>query len=268
LAGGLSVDLVYDPMIMAIKWSGYNLVGEHAHRNMFFAIVIVIVAAVLLPEQVIGGRLYDYMVALILIIAVIETTATPRTRLLGLIIGIPAIGARLVYAESVDSNVFGGGVLLLNAVFFVFLIWNLLRDLLKGDRSTSERVFGALMAYLCIGVVFALIYAHAFYRDPGCFRIPADLIPEGPYTEAMMMPVFTYFSFVTMTTLGYGDFVPLTEHTRSLAWIEAMIGQLYLAVMVGGLVGVAFAEATKQAPIASWGGKRNDTDDCSNDENA
>jgi hypothetical protein len=253
-------------MIMAVNWSRYSLLGEHAHRNMFFAIVIVVASAVLLPEQVIGGRLYHYMVALILIIAVIETAATPSTRLLGILLGIPAIGARLVYAESVDSTVFGGGVLVLNAIFFAFLIWNLLRDLLKGDRSTSERVFGALTAYLLIGVVFALIYAHAFFRDPNCFKIPADLVPEGPYTEAMMMPVFTYFSFVTMTTLGYGDFVPLTEQTRTLAWMEAIIGQLYLAVMVGGLVGVAFAEAAKQAPTATWGGGRKPDDDKSADE--
>jgi hypothetical protein len=246
---------------MNIKWSRFSLFGEHAHRNMFFAIVIVVAAAVLLPERIIGGRLYDYMVAAILVLALIETAATPRTRLLALIIGIPAIGARLMYAETADSSIIGGGVLTLNAVFFVYLIWNLLHDLLKGNRSTSERVFGALTAYLCIGMVFALFYAHAFYRDPSSFKIPADLMPAGPYTEAMMMPVFTYFSFVTMTTLGYGDFVPLTEHTRSLAWMEAMIGQLYLAVMVGGLVGVAFAEAAKQAPTATWGGKKDDRDD-------
>ena len=86
------------------------------------------------------------------------------------------------------------------------------------------------------------------------------------WEKNMMMPVFTYFSFVTLTTLGYGDFVPLTEHTRSLAWIEAMLGQLYLAVLVGGLVGVYFAEAANQAARASFRGGRDEHKAIRNDD--
>ena len=47
-----------------------------------------------------------------------------------------------------------------------------------------------------------------------------------------------YFSFVTLTTLGYGDILPLTDRARSLAYLEAVIGQIYLAVLVGKLVGM------------------------------
>ena len=58
----------------------------------------------------------------------------------------------------------------------------------------------------------------------------------------MQLPTFTYFSFVTMTTLGYGDITPVTENARTLAWLEALIGQLYLAVMVAGFVAVHISE--------------------------
>ena len=242
-----------------------RLFGEHPHRTLFFGVVIVIVAAVLLPEEILGPRLYDYMVAAILVIALMETATTQRWRAVALVFGLPAIGARLIYAESADSVVAGGFVLTLNTIFFVYLVWSLLHDVVKGDRSASERVYGALTAYLCIGVVFALIYTHSYFRDPAAFKIPDDLLPHGPRSEAMMMPIFTYFSFVTMTTLGYGDFVPLSQNMRSLAWLEAMIGQLYLAVMIGGLVGVAYAEAAKQAPAADFG-KRKPEDDESTDE--
>jgi len=253
---------------MTTNDSRFRLFGTNPHRNLFVAISLIVVAAVLLPENVIGGRLYDYMVAAILVVALMETAGTPGRRVLAFIIGVPAIGARLIYAESADSVGASSWVLGLSALFFVFLIWNLLRDLVKGDRSTSERIFGALTAYLCIGTVFALIYAHAYLRDPGAFKIPADLIPAGPQSEAMMMPIFTYFSFVTLTTLGYGDFVPLSEHTRSLAWIEAMLGQLYLAVLVGGLVGVYFAEAANQAARASFRGSRGEGGGTRNEEDA
>jgi len=54
--------------------------------------------------------------------------------------------------------------------------------------------------------------------------------------------VYEYFSFVTLTTLGYGDISPASETARNLAWIEAMTGQLYLAIFIAGLVGQHLAE--------------------------
>lgn len=237
---------------MTEKKSRFGLFGGHPHRNLFLTMIAFFGAAVMLPEQVIGGRLYDYMVAGILLAALVETAVGRRNTVIALVFGIPAVGLRLVYAELEDSVPISSWLLGLSALFFAFLIWNLLRDLLAADRSTSERVFGALTAYLCVGMLFALIYAHTHFRDPGSFKIPEELLPAGPQTEAMMVPVFTYFSFVTLTTLGYGDFVPISEQTRTLAWLEAVIGQLYLAVLVGGLVGVFFAEAAKQATAADF----------------
>jgi hypothetical protein len=227
---------------------------------MFFAFVVIIVAAVLLPEELIGGRLYDYMVAAILIVALVETTRTRRNAIIALVVGLPAIGARLVAANTPDSVSTNSPAVVLSMLFFAFLIWNLVRDLLVGERDTSERVFGALTAYLCMGILFALLYAHIQYLNPESFKIADHLITEATSQESLMMPVFTYFSFVTLTTLGYGDVTPITEQARTIAWFEAFIGQIYLAVMVGGLVGVFFAEAAQQASRALFGRDRDRAD--------
>jgi hypothetical protein len=74
-----------------------------------------------------------------------------------------------------------------------------------------------------------------------------DALLETASEEASMVPLFTYYSFVTLTTLGYGDITPATDHARSLAWLEALIGQLYLAVMVATLVGIKVSEARGSA---------------------
>jgi len=232
---------------MTAEKPSFGFFGAHPYRNMFFAMAAILVAAVVLPEEIIGGRLYDYMVTGILLVALVETTRSRRHGIIALLFGVPAIGARLAFSYSDDTVAINSTVLGLSALFFAFLIWNLLRDLLMGHRSTSERVFGALTAYLCIGILFALIFAHIQYRDPEAFRIPEYLLPGSTQSEALMVPVFTYFSFVTMTTLGYGDVVPITEQARSIAWMEAIIGQLFLAVMVGGLVGIFFADAAQRA---------------------
>ena len=138
-------------------------------------------------------------------------------------------------------------VIALTAVFVGFLIWSLLHDLLTGDRPIGERVFGALCAYLFVGMLFALVFAHVEYLAPGSFNLGNEALLQAASSEATLLPTFTYFSFVTLTTLGYGDITPVTEYARSLAWLEALIGQLYLAVMVATLVGLRVSEATTRA---------------------
>lgn len=103
---------------------------------------------------------------------------------------------------------------------------------------TSEKIFGALCAYLFIGVTFALLYAHIEFRQPGvyAFSVPNQVALDSASSEVGLVPIFIYYSFVTLTTLGYGDITPLTDAARTLAWIEALLGQLYLAVMVAGFV--------------------------------
>ena len=223
----------------------FSFFGAHPYRNMFLSVVTIILVAVLLPEKTIGGRLYDYMVAAILIVTLVETTRSRRHTYVALAVGLPAVCVRLATAHIEDSAVTNSTVLVLTILFFAFLIWNLLHDLLVGDRCTSERVFGALTAYLCIGILFSLLFAHIEFMDPGSFSVPDHLAVAVDAGESRLMPLFTYFSFVTLTTLGYGDIVPISEHARTIAWFEAFIGQIYLAVMVGGLVGVFFSERAK-----------------------
>jgi Ion channel len=63
--------------------------------------------------------------------------------------------------------------------------------------------------------------------------------------------VLTYYSFVTLTTVGYGDVTPISATTRTLAWIEAMSGQFYLAVIVAGLVSLIVANTSQSTPTNS-----------------
>jgi hypothetical protein len=64
-------------------------------------------------------------------------------------------------------------------------------------------------------------------------------------TPGQAKNVYIYFSFVTLATLGYGDITPVANSARTLAWLEAVIGQLYLAVLVAGLVGALIARERK-----------------------
>jgi len=231
---------------MTVRESLLEAYRERPYRNIFFALIVVVFIDALAPNTIARGRFSDLMVVAVLIAALIETVRLRHNAIWALVLGLPAVAARIIAAFLPDSMMRNTAVLGFTAVFFVFLIWNLLHDLNRSDRPTDEKVFGALCAYIFIGLLFALIFAHLEYWDPGSFSISNDLLAEKVAGESMQLQTFTYFSFVTMTTLGYGDITPVTDNAQTLAWLEALIGQLYLAVMVAGFVATHISESMKK----------------------
>jgi len=219
---------------------------ERPYRNIFFALLVVILVDALAPNAFARGRFADLMLAAVLVAALVETVRTRHNAILALILGLPAVVLRVTAAFTEDSRAMNTTVVSLTTLFIAFLIWNLLHDLAKGNRSTSERIFGALCAYVFIGLLFALFYAHMEYRQPGTFATSQAIFAEDAMSESNLFPLFTYFSFVTLTTLGYGDISPVAEHARTLAWFEALVGQLYLAVMVAGFVAMHISESMRK----------------------
>jgi hypothetical protein len=103
-----------------------------------------------------------------------------------------------------------------------------LRHALGRGGVNAERILAALDAYLLAGLVFAVAYWTLDSIWPGSFG--------GTWTGNFGPPRAIYFSFVTIATLGYGDVVPVSEAARGLAMVEAVSGQMYLAVLVARLV--------------------------------
>ena len=230
---------------MAGEKSLLDRYGDHPYRNIFFALAIVVLVDALAPNYAARGMFADLALATVLVAALVETVRTRRNVIPALVLGLPAIVLRVVSAFTADSAGLNTTIAVITGSFLGFLIWNLLHDLMKGGRSTSERIYGALCAYVFIGLLFAVFYAHMEFRQPGSFATSQAFFAEDALQEANLFPLFTYFSFVTLSTLGYGDISPIAEHARTLCWFEALLGQLYLAVMVAGFVAVHISERMK-----------------------
>jgi hypothetical protein len=136
---------------------------------------------------------------------------------------------------------------LLAAAFFGYVIWVLLLAIFAGRRATFNTVCASLCIYLLLGLVWAMAYSVVDVLDPNAFTWtvagtrPHSLFQVGSGNSAVL-----YFSFATLTTLGYGDIVPTSPISRMLASVEAIMGQLYLAVLVARLVGLHIAESLDQ----------------------
>jgi hypothetical protein len=125
---------------------------------------------------------------------------------------------------------------LCGAAFFIFAIIQLLIFVYTQKEVTRDLIAGAAIVYLLMALAWSFIFGVVESLNPGSFSIP-DI--EGISTSR----VFLYYSFVTITTLGYGDITPVTSLARSLCILEAVIGQLYLVVQVAWLVGVHVSQS-------------------------
>src|SRR5262249_15823647 len=110
-----------------------------------------------------------------------------------------------------------------------------------------DSVNGAFCGYLLIAVAFGHLYCALESLLPGSFRGPSDfaaLMEDGVERRYQL----TYFSAVTLPTLGYADVTPLKGPARGIAVVEAVLGQFYIAVLVAELVGKHVAQALKGPP--------------------
>jgi voltage-gated potassium channel len=124
------------------------------------------------------------------------------------------------------------------ALFFAYATINILRIIAKSEEVDRETIFAAIVAYLLMALMWAFLYMTLERVSPGSFSFP----DKGSWGEMMR---YEYLSFVTITTLGYGDITPVTDQASSLVLIEAFIGQIYLVVLVAWLVGMHVSRKSK-----------------------
>lgn len=105
-------------------------------------------------------------------------------------------------------------------------------------RVSADTVAGAVAVYLAIGVLFGIIFTAIARANPAAFD-PPQVVRDG------QSEVY-YFSFVTLTSLGYGDISPVADEVRILATMEAVCGAILLATLVGRIVGLSIAQASDE----------------------
>jgi Ion channel len=147
---------------------------------------------------------------------------TSRYRRLGVVglVGVVAVVLTAVAGDTATGISQIAGVVVLGT-----LLLGVLDRVLHHDVVTVQTLFGAVCAYFLIGLMFSSVY--------GALN---DLTDTPVFGESVNRSVFSYFSFVTLTTVGYGDFTATTDLARRIAVIEAMIGQVFIAILLARLV--------------------------------
>ena len=170
---------------------------------------------------------------LVLVAAAFAQADRPSHLAITVALAIPtAIGQLLVLVSPTQTvQIWVTGITLL---FVSYVITVVLAGVLRPGKVDGNRLAGAVSVYLLLGLAWTMVYALLVLLNPGAFHLPEDMAPvlDGSPEEY----AFIYYSFVTLTTLGYGDITPISPLARAASWMEAVAGQLYLAILIARLV--------------------------------
>jgi hypothetical protein len=177
---------------------------------------------------------------------------TSRKRWRGaLLLAVPALAANglnvLTHLQSRPLMLMEGGFSIL---FLAYVVGVILSYVLAETEVMPDTINGALCGYLLLGAIWANAYGMIELLAPGAFmenvKVAAGV--QGEFGEPGRLFPRLYYSFITLTSVGYGDIVPVATAARALSVLEALVGQIYMIVLVSRLVGIHIAQQMARQP--------------------
>jgi hypothetical protein len=197
-------------------------------------VIMLFVAAPLQASGIIVFQAFELAFALVLVAGAFVMSGS-RTAVVAMLVSLlmATIGAvfRLRSPSGLDINLFAGAWLVMG----ITMIWVVWGAVFAPGKITYHRVMGAVLLYLTIAVIFVPLFAFVGSTIPKAFN--GISMQDTPALASNLI----YFSFVTLTTTGYGDVFPVHPIARSLCNVEAIIGQLYPATLLARLVTLEMA---------------------------
>ena len=208
---------------------GSGRTGRREPGGRYGLLLLVLIATYLLSAFTTGRAIIDLQFLLFFALLLLALrTSRVRVRTAWLAAGVALAGSAAALGLALTGTQVGDGLAAIwkGLILLVAMVLIVSRVLAR-PSVTVQSIYGAVSAYVLIGMMFAAFYAATKYLDGGGFF--ANGQPANTQT-------FQYFSFTTLTTLGYGDFTAASNGGRAVAVLEAMTGQIFLATLVARLV--------------------------------
>ena len=233
-----------------LKWMIFPAIGIGSYLWLLGALfTLIVVAPWTASIEFFNIRLSD-MLSLLILWAGIAAVSHSRIAMLFLtVVAICTIACQLIvhlhgdFWAAVGANI--AGMIFLLGLFMITAF-----DVFLNRQVTEETLAGACCGYVLIAGIFAAIYSILLQFNPDAISLTMQtaLDPKDLVFQSNSYGILGYYSISTLTTLGYGDIVPNSLACRSAASLEALIGQLYLAVVVARLVGMYISTRSANSP--------------------
>ena len=207
--------------------------GQIIFRGRFLYLLIYILALIAIQpfDEAIGhfGLLLDVAISAILVSAIYAVSQKTRQTVIGILLAVPLL-ITLWTKQLFDIRWLQIPETIIGIAFFGFIIALILNFIFNQDEVKGDLIAGAAAVYLLLAIAWTYAYRLIEMIQPGSFALAE--------AQSFMQSTYLYYSFVTITTLGYGDIFPVSTAAKSCAILEAVTGQLYLVITVAWLVGV------------------------------
>ena len=223
--------------LLRAQWSRAASVAPHA--PLLGTLILVILLSALVTENW-YSRLWvvaAFVAATLSAVRAVGVSTTTGRRVLVFALMLIAADILVARAPSHPVIVTVGG---LRAVFLAFVAISILSQIVRTQHVTRDTIFGGICIYLLIGLFFQSVFDMIETLYPGSFRMGELAISDlpGAMREDGRHAQLLYYSFITLTTVGFGDITPTWSLPQTLSIAEAVIGQLYLTILVASLVGM------------------------------
>ena len=191
-----------------------------------------------------SGVILNLFLSAILIFSVYAFSRKRRSLVIALVLAVPTLlinWGKLFFPQLISPQI----ETIFPILFFGYILSIIFIGIFKAKRVTTNLIFGSICIYLLIGLEWSFIYSLLEILNPGSFQVDTPGLGEVLYDRQSSTIRFVYFSFITLTTLGYGDITPVTPPAQLIASIEAITGQFYLTILVARLVGMHLFAASK-----------------------
>ena len=210
------------------------------NRHTRFLLLLVSLLALMVLEPILYDHtgikfLLNIFFSVILFASIYAVSETKGGMLLAFLLALPKLATTWAFNFTAQPSLYLFDSLF-GIIFIAYVIILILRHIFRQKDVSSETIYGAIVVYILLGIMWVFLYTLAELLHPGSFSLGAVLDAESKKS-------LFFFSFVTLTTLGYGDITPVSGPARSLAMLEAIVGQMYIAVLIARLVGMHISQS-------------------------
>ena len=219
-------------------------------RSIYLLVSLLALVAIgpWLTENVAGRGLWELLFTLVTLSSIHMVRVKRGEAVISGLLALPTL-VSLWLRQVVPALGLSQVALVLMTLFLLYTTVTVLLRVFTEERVTMDTLSGALCVYLLMGYLWGSLYALIYLLAPGSFRLPTWWMPgkeQGIATD-VPMNLMTYFSFTTLTTLGFGDVLPIGGVARAAVILEAVLGHFYLAVLVARLIGLHVADTRRQS---------------------
>lgn len=223
-------------MTQALDWPIVDRLGKQSY--LFVSLLVFMLAGPVIADDAVSAAERLIMYGILTLVFITGPLAAARGRGDLLFTGLLAVGTLLTGVSSTQFEQVAPFTAGLGAVFFAYLTYLIgIRLLHINTEVNVETLWMAVNVYIMAGLFFAFLYSTVAIFDPDAF---IGKFVDAPLRDQLYG--FIYFSFVTLTTLGYGDLTPNNPIVGTITYMEALFGQLYVAIMIARLVGLYAAK--------------------------